>query len=450
MMNLIENSNIGEVRALYERHPYPHYPLLAKPRWQDGYLGSALWAKALTGIGPSNLNDFANFLSIGSGEILPYIVRQWEPSATSVTCVDLSRRSLGRAAYRTALLGRKIAFHQGDIDEYLQVHIPEKLRFAHMEAYGVLHHIPSHRKTLQLMGEKLTERGLIRIMVYNSHARDWIWDINRGFADLGLTFASEQHIKTARTLLLKLSAISPRLKNRLDQMGHSSLGHNTRFADTFLHPWESRSTIKQWFDVWKSCGLKPIALYDRYAELDDLPNPLWCCPTLDQLTERALDLRFENNLEVWLAHDKISLTHDVINRSKSPIPLRLRLKMPPTQLHRFSETRDLPLRHKMTVWQGMIHSIYGCDDQSAVQLLQRMDLSTARRLARIGLVLPNTAHRAGLLDELSAPMTTTMSPPDLPQAIGHQKIQEILKICGGITDHAKRTLQAAQRFARAL
>jgi hypothetical protein len=104
----------------------------------------------------------------------------------------------------------------------------------------------------------------------------------------------------------------------------------------------------------------------------------------------------------------------------------------------------------MTVWQGMIHSIYGCDDQSAVQLLQRMDLSTARRLARIGLVLPNTAHRAGLLDELSAPMTTTMSPPDLPQAIGHQKIQEILKICGGITDHAKRTLQAAQRFARAL
>ena len=36
------------VRSLYEKHPYPKYPLLARPRWVDGYLASSLFSQRLT------------------------------------------------------------------------------------------------------------------------------------------------------------------------------------------------------------------------------------------------------------------------------------------------------------------------------------------------------------------------------------------------------------------
>ena len=450
----------AQVQELYERHPYPHYPLLAKPRWQDGYLGSSLFASSLIYHHAPDATRPRSFLSIGCGEILPYIIRQWEPSATRLNCVDLSKRSLKRAQFRTSLLGRKISFHQDDINELLQRPPFNKNLFDNVEAYGVLHHISSFQTTLNLIGEHLSHDGIVRLMVYNSHARDWIYDINRAFVMLGLRFHSDHDVATGRQLLKNLAAISPRLAERLKQMGSSSLENNTRFADTFMHPWESRAGIKQWFNAIETAGMKPVALYDRYAELDDLKNPLWTCPTAEQLTERAIDGRFENNLELWLTHNSEHKSTQKNARERSAshtsspaasrIPVRLRLTMPPSRIKQFTETRDLPFGTKLAIWHGFLRGLYNRSDRTALSLIKGLDTSTARRLARMGLILPSIAEDAGLFETLNKPLSGSMSAPSLPAGITAQSETDILKLCEAIQGHREKARQACRRLIRAM
>jgi SAM-dependent methyltransferase len=414
--HLTHDSNTESVRLMYERHPYPHYPLLAKPRWQDGFLGSSLWADAVMG---DHMRDFqrpAKFLSIGCGEILPYIIRQWEPSATRVTCVDLSQRSLRRAAFRTALLGRKIDYHRIDINEFLTSDANKNNTYSHIEAYGVLHHIPAHRATLLAARERLATNGIMRIMVYNSHSRDWIWQINRAFHDLQLSFYRDDDVRQARKILLGMAEVSPALAQRLEFMGRESLNHDTRFADTFMHPWECRTDINQWYAMFRECGLKPVALYDRYAELDDLPNPLWRCPTAEELTERARDRRFENNLEIWLTHLTAKPPRDTATAPQIPIPARLRLTMPPTQFKRFSETESLSFGVKLGLWQGLLRYAHRRTDPTAIRIIKGLDQSASGRLARIGIITPRMAEDAGLYERLLKPMHAAMTPPTVPDS----------------------------------
>ena len=443
------DANTTQVQKLYERRPYPHYPLLAKPRWQDGFLGSSLFASHLVHGEATDPSSPRHFLSIGSGEILPYIIRQWEPSATKLTCVDLSKRSLDRARFRTALLGRHVEFLRGDINQLLSIGGLSHNPFHHIEAYGVLHHIPSFATTLKLMADHLAPDGVIRIMIYNGEARNWIYDINRAFANLGLRFEDDQHIEAARDLLTKVAVFSPRLTQRLKQMGPSSLENNSRFADTFMHPWESRATINQWFDAFKSAGLKPVALHDRYAELDDLPNPLWKCPTADELTERALDMRFENNLELWLVR-KDSIKNGIQphrNHSHvSKIPVRLKLTMPPTRFGIFEETEGLSFGAKLALWHGFLKTIYNRVDGTYIKLLKAMDRKQAGRLARMGLILPETAHDAGIYDQLLKPMTQSMTSPTLPTGADHNVHNKIEAICSAAQTNPARAAQAARRF----
>lgn len=444
-----------QVQELYERHPYPHYPLLAKPRWQDGYLGSSLFARHQFAPLSSDPTKPAHFLSIGSGEILPYIIRQWEPSATKVACVDLSKRSLRRASFRTALLGRQISFHRIDINEFLAPSGPNPhVTYDHIEAYGVLHHISSFQTTLSLIRKRLAPSGLLRLMVYNAKARDWIWDLNRGFAQLGLKFTSDQDVRIAREILLKLALFSPRLEERLTQMGRDSIGNNTRFADTFLHPWEARADIFDWFNAFAQAGLKPVGLFDRYAELDDLDNPLWKCPSAAQLSERALDIRFENNLELWLTRDDFSEANQQSIRPKSgdtvSVPLRLRLTMPPSQLANYKESRDLTVGAKLAIWQGYLRTLYNQNSKQTLAILQGLDLLTLKRLARIGILLPETAKQLKMEDSLMRPIHTHMTPPAVAPGASTQVIQKISEVTVISGINPQKRDQAIRRFTRAL
>lgn len=448
------SENTRQVQNLYQRRPYPHYPLLAKPRWQDGYLGSSLFAHQIVyGVG-TDASLPRRFLSIGSGEILPYVIRQWEPSSTQVACVDLSQHSLRRAQFRTALLGRRISFHCDDINLLLQGGELHDKRFDHIEAYGVLHHIPSFRTTLRLMREHLTENGTARIMVYNRHARDWIWNINRGFATLGLKFESNADVHTARQMLKTFMKTSPRLGLRLSQLGESSLENDTRFADTFLHPWESRASINEWFDAIDSADLEPVALHDRYAELDDLPNPLWTCPSAQQLTERAQDLRFENNLELWLA-PKVKIRRDfyrfktidsVPNAHASTIPLRLRLTQPPMNIVKFKEIEELTFGGKRTIWQGFLNGLHNQKTDAVTTFVRDLDFAAAARLARIGLILPTIAKAAGRLEELVRPLGSKMSSPFLPPSTADENESQILKDCIAVQSSEPKAKHATRRF----
>jgi hypothetical protein len=331
-------------------------------------------------------------------------------------------------------------------------------RFDHIEAYGVLHHIPSFRTTLRLIREHLTEDGTARIMVYNRHARDWIWHINRAFATLGLKFESNADVHTARQMLKTFAQTSPRLGLRLSQLGESSLENDTRFADTFLHPWESRASINEWFAAIDSADLDPVALHDRYAELDDLPNPLWKCPSAHQLTERSQDLRFENNLELWLA-PKTQIrreffrfkTRDSVQTVRpSTIPLRLRLTQPPMNIAKFKEIEELTFGGKLTIWQGFLKGLHNKKDPASTNFIRNLDFDSAARLARIGLILPSTGASAGCFDDLLKPMVARMSPPFLPPSTGTENEAAILRSCLAIQTSESKARNATRRFVLAI
>lgn len=267
----------------------------------------------------------------------------------------------------------------------------------------------------------------MRLMVYNAEARDWIWDANRGFRLLGFDYQSDADVAAARKLLTRLAEKSPRLSERLNHMGRSSLENNSRFADTFLHPWEARTKVQEWIETFEKEGLKPVALFDRYAELDDLENPLWTMPTKDQLRVRCEDLRFENNLEIWLRKaDAVQVSG--IASEPTPMPTRFRLLMPPTTWTRFPECRTLTFVQRWTIWHGLLKSLYGQKDKASQKLIKELTSPTAQRLARIGAITRNQARDAGLEAILLKGIHPHMDVPTLaPQASLEREIREMIE-----------------------
>lgn len=445
---------VTDVQSLYERRPYPHYPLLAKPLWQDGYLGFSRFAALLASTEHAQQNR-DSFLSIGCGEILPYVLRKWEPNSTTVSCVDLSRRSLSRARFRCALIPGKIQFVHADINQLWATPQWQKRMFHHMEAFGVIHHISKTQETLNHMANHLHPGGTIRLMVYNARARDWIWNINRSFRLLGLRYEKDQDVELGRSILRSLALHSKRLRDRLHQMGASSLKNDSWFADTFMHPWESRLDIPGWFQKFDSANLKAFALFDRYAELDDLPNPLWVLPNIQQLSERALDLRFENNLEIWLTHSHtVACSEHALSKnpttSAESIPLRLRTRLPPSLWCRFPETKSLTLSMQWTLWQGWIKSLHGHTCKKALRLIESLPLATNQRLARIGAITKRQALELSMTKELTKPLCKHMDAPELA-APWKDDDQMIGVLKGGLPEIPHEKIVAAvRRLYRAL
>jgi SAM-dependent methyltransferase len=412
---------VQAVRALYEAHPYPRYPLLARPRWQDGYLAhgafAARLAADLTGRQASLHRDGRGAVLLGGGgEILPYVVRQWEPFGRQVVSVDLSARSTRRARWRLALTPGRTAFHRGDLDDYLARTAPAS--FAHADVFGVLHHLRDPGTTLARLARVLAPGGTLRLMVYNRAARQWITELQRCFAVLGLDPLRRADLAAGRRLLEAAAATAPALAARLAQLGPDTLRNDARFADTFLHPREARLSLERWLDLAGAAGLVPLGLFDRYGELDDLPNPLWRPPTAAALAARAADGRYEGNLELYLARRAAAApagrepeTGDAKSSFLALLPYAL--KTPPRLWFSFDETRAIPWRARRQIWAAHLAWVLRGRPTSD-SLLSELPSRAAQRLARLGAVLPGQVNDPDRRALLMAPLADTMEAPARP------------------------------------
>jgi hypothetical protein len=345
-----------------------------------------------------------------------------------------------------------MTFVCADINDFLSSPEGKSTFFDHIEAYGVLHHIQSFAETIKRLSERLHPHGTLRIMVYNAHARDWIWDINRALRCLSLSYAKDSEINAARSLLKNLAKFSPRLQERLGQMGQIKLQNNTWFADTFMHPWESRATIDAWISCFDTANLQPMALFDRYAELDDLENPLWKMPNTKDLLARCIDRRFENNLEIWLRpKNSVGLSGTAItSKSSASTPWLLKLKTAPTNWGLYPETKSLSLMERYTLWLGWISAINGTLHPQSDALIKKLPLAAARRLARIGAITRSQARRCGRELELMERIHLSMEAPDLPPLCQKAELiaQEISKAAPAAD--SKHQQQALNRFIRSI
>lgn len=396
------------VRALYELRPYPHYPLLAKARWQEGYLGSAYFAQAL--YGDRTGLPAASILIGGAGEMLPYIFRRWHARSLSLINVDLSARSLRRARWRLGLDPGGSQLVQADLDSWLACCPAGTL--GHADLFGVLHHVANPTAMLSSLARCLAPDATARIMVYNTPARSWIEDCAAIFRLLGLNASSGYAVRCAQELLAAIAALLPRVQERLQAMGPSLCQHPSRFADAFLHPRVVQTGISAWWHSLKSSGFQIVGLFDRYAELDDLPNPLWQAPTPESLEERAADGRFEGNLELFLRKPAAPCA-----AARGAWPARSQLGWrhyaapPPLAWLSYDETRHIPIRQHYLLWWRFLTTLAGKEQVPSAWSLPK---PAVQRLARIGALLPGmlSAEQRVLA---AAKMTARMDPP--PRAI---------------------------------
>ena len=437
------------VARLYERRPYPHYPLLAKPRWQDGYLMSSLFAQsvcqshaiAMKQAAPAEVRA-TEILIAGCGEILPYLLRKWEPRRCQITAVDLSRRSLRRARFRLTFNTQPTCFVQSDIVEFLGRCQKEQRFFRHIESYGMFHHLADPEIAISRAAQQLVAGGTMRAMIYNAEARRWIHAVQDLFVGLGFSAESNLHIRRGREILRQAANLLPRLDYKLKQMGDSVIDNRSRFADTFLHPHEVRYDVAQWLTAFAATGLELQGIFDRYGELDDLPNPLYLAPTIAQMSERAADLRFENNLELYLRRPAPASTSGPPLLSSLTTATALRLKLPPHLWFSFPETAKLGLIDRLAIWHGFQSSL-----ATGEKLLPNRFLSlpprSLQRLSRLGAIhltqVPKTLHQT-LLD----PMVKRLDAPALPpnKSLAETPLAAIL-LKQAPTDAAKIKIQTA-------
>jgi hypothetical protein len=228
-------------------------------------------------------------------------------------------------------------------------------------------------------------------------------------------------LRLAREILRAAAAEAPALAGRLAQLGAGTMANDGRFADTFLHPREARLGIRQWLEAISGAGLEVAGLLDRYAELDDLVNPLSSMPTIEALAQRAADGRYEHNLELFVRKpvvpDQGSMACRSMPRSAAISTWIYRLKPPPSLWFSYDETRHIAWSQRLALWQAHLDWILcGKRGRSAV-LLRQLPNMAVKRLLRIGAILPGQVADVHLYQALAAPLAADMEAPLLPASV---------------------------------
>ena len=413
-MGLITNL----VQGQYQRYPYPDYPLLYRPPLQEGWLSSSAFSRQL-------LNHFekqnprslfhrgkedpggGRILVGGCGTVQPFIFSGWESLRNELHFVDLSSSSLLKAKFRLRLAGFRHYWYAQDLNSFLQSSGPRK--FDHIDMYGVLHHLEDPKQCLSLIQDRSASLSTMRLMIYNSVARNKIHLIQNLFSQMRLSLLSHDDISMGRKILKYLQAM-PNLKQMFCSM-KPALKSKSAVVDTFFHQREIRKSPDWWLDMLKASQFTPLGLFDRYGELDDLMNPLWVFPEMQELRVRCLDRRFENNLELFtMGAGRFSRAARHTNISPllfwSPFP---------ASWFQFTETKRVSLPHRMLLWHSFLRTLRGQKVPKAwTKKIQTLSDVTLKRLARVGAILPGlfeSDHE--MMEMLRSPICRFMEPPEV-------------------------------------
>jgi SAM-dependent methyltransferase len=244
------------VRDHYQQYPYPHYPLLASVRRCDTYALNlhALWLHFNGTLPPP---EAQRILIAGCGTFAPYPWAVANPTV-AITALDLSSRTLQRAAWHCRLHGRtSIDFRCANILDRNAI----DGSYGIIDSYGVLHHLEEPLHGLQVLASHLAPGGIIRVMLYSRYARRDEESIRRALKLLGITTPHE-----TKQLLRKAVPGS-----RLHRYIAASDEHRTvaGLADALLHPCVHTYRIDEILDMVAHCGL----VIHRFGHHNACENP---------------------------------------------------------------------------------------------------------------------------------------------------------------------------------
>ncbi|KAF0188370.1 MAG: type 12 [Desulfobulbaceae bacterium] len=275
--------SFGEVTGHYERHPYPHYPLLASIRRYDTYAMNltALWARFNGELLPERQG---RMLLAGCGAFAPYPMSLANPKA-KIIGVDLARNNLRRARLHCLLHGfPRVCLLQGNFLDPSVTPGP----FHFIEAFGVLHHLDDPAAGMCALKERLSAGGILRVMVYGRYARQEAESIRRAMRLLRIN-----DIETLKQLIRRALPDS-RLRHYIDNSWEART--DSGLADLFLHPNVHTYRIDEFLEMVSCSGLKPL-LFTHLDALADVEQEI--------IRLRELDRRREtlSNIICYLGRD---------------------------------------------------------------------------------------------------------------------------------------------------
>jgi len=152
------NTAISQVKAHYERYPYPDYPFYFQGSWRE------LSRVELSSWGAKQ--PVREAWIAGCGVVAPLLFGRRNPEVR-ILATDLSRTSLRRARWRLFLFG----VHNVELREEDILDAGYRQRFDAIDAYGVLHHLPEPELALSVLEAALKSGGVMRLMLYSKAAR---------------------------------------------------------------------------------------------------------------------------------------------------------------------------------------------------------------------------------------------------------------------------------------
>jgi 2-polyprenyl-3-methyl-5-hydroxy-6-metoxy-1,4-benzoquinol methylase len=268
--------SFDEVAGHYERHPYPHFPLLASVPRHDTYAMNltALWAR-FNGELPAE--GQGRILLAGCGAFSPYPMSLANPGA-KIIGVDLARNNLRRARLHCLLHGfLKVGLVRGDFLDMAVTPGP----FHFIEAFGVLHHLDDPGAGLCALGERLAPGGILRVMVYGRYARRSAESIRRSMRLLGV-----KDVGTLKQLIRRAQPDS-RLRRFLDRCREART--DSGLADLFLHPNVHTCGIDEFLEMVSRAGLSPLLFTHPHA-LEDVDEEIRRLRELDRRRETRTNI----------------------------------------------------------------------------------------------------------------------------------------------------------------
>lgn len=245
-----------DVAGHYERHPYPHYPLLASIKRYDTYAMNltALWARFNGELLPEREGKI---LLAGCGAFAPYPMALSNPKA-AVTGVDLAQNNLTRA--RLHCLIHRLFGIKLELGNFLNPETtPGPYHF--IEAFGVLHHLDDPAAGMRALEQRLLPGGILRVMVYGRYARQEAESVRRAMRLVKVR--TVQQVKE----MIRRSAPDSRLRNYVESAWEAAT--DSGLADLFLHPNVKTYRIDEFLEVVHQTGLKPLL----FTHLDALADP---------------------------------------------------------------------------------------------------------------------------------------------------------------------------------
>lgn len=314
-----------QMQAQYATWPYPQVPLLAKlPSTHPWELHADwLWDRCGSGAAPRHPRVWI----AGCGTFQPYAFAVANPDA-EIVATDLSEPSL-RIAQRRCALHRKKNVRFGPIDLADESTWPDG-SFDLIECYGVLMNLPDPAATLRGLRERLTDRGVLRLMVYPHWSRQRVFQLQRVAKLLGFTAEDRSHPSRLRRFVKALPKSHPL---RYAFTSYSDTKNDAGVVDAFLHAGDRGFTAFELGDLMQTAELTPAFWFHRpWAQPDRM------CERL-QLGQKSQSFVLDY-LDLW----QELRTNLIVCARRSDAPPRV---VQPERAHPLFSATDGSLRHRL-------------------------------------------------------------------------------------------------------